>query len=189
MVSQRETDRRLYQDVLNLAAETGDTEVARTMSGFGEPPYADLLAYGVVMQHYERLYKPVSPPQSYLERGAAHVWDTGPWGMLASEYSLVEKPNVLRGLMDMFSVMYPQLQGIDFRRDVPRLETEYVMFDGAAELTARRELALEWFAQLEAPRKRLYTFADSSHAVANEQFVAFRRILLETIVPETYAAP
>ena len=140
------------------------------------------------MQHYERLYKPVAPPRSYLERGAAHAWDTGPWGMLASEYNLVEKPNVLRGLMDMFSVMYPQLQGIDFRRDVPRLETEYVMFDGAAELTARRELALEWFAQLEAPRKRLYTFADSSHAVANEQFVAFRQILLETIVPETYAA-
>jgi hypothetical protein len=63
------------------------------------------------------------------------------------------------------------------------------MCDGAAARAARREVALEWFAALEAPRKRLYTFEDSSHAVANEQFVAFRQILLETIVPETYSAP
>jgi len=41
--------------------------------------------------------------------------------VLASEYNLVEKFNVLRGLMDLFTVLYPQLQGIDFRRDVTQL--------------------------------------------------------------------
>ena len=56
-----------------------------------------------------------------------------------------------------------------------------------AELTARRDLALEWYGQLEAPRKHLFTFENSAHSVAQEQFVAFRQILLETILPETYA--
>ena len=59
------------------------------------------------------------------------------------------------------------------------------MLDGAAELTARRDLALEWYAQLDAPTKRRYTFENSAHSVAQEQFVAFRDILLDTIVPET----
>jgi hypothetical protein len=91
----------------------------------------------------------------------------------------------MRGLMDMFSAMYPQLQGIDFRRDVRTLGVEYVMLDGAAELSARRDLALEWYAQLDAPRKRIFTFENAAHSVAQEQFVAFRQILLETVVPET----
>ena len=63
----------------------------------------------------------------------------GPWGILGSEYNLVEKVNVLRGLIDMFTVMYPQLQGIDFRRDVPRLEVPVYILDGEAELAARRD--------------------------------------------------
>lgn len=66
-----------------------------------------------------------------------------PYGIFGSEYSFIEKVNVLRGLIDMFTVMYPQLQGIDFRRDVPRPEVPVYILDGAAEqLSARRELAL-----------------------------------------------
>jgi hypothetical protein len=58
--------------------------------------------------------------------------------------------------------------------------------DGQAELTSRRELALEWYAQLQAPIKRVFTFANAAHSVSLEEFQAFHRILLERIVPETY---
>ncbi len=91
----------------------------------------------------------------------------------------------MRGSMDMFSVMYPQLQDIDCRRDVTTLGVAYVMLDGAAGLSARRDLALERYAQLEAPRKRLFAFENAAHSVAQEQYVAFRQILLDTVVPET----
>jgi proline iminopeptidase len=186
MVSQRETDRRLFYDVLAYADSTGNPALAQKMQSFGEPPYGDVFASGFVMQQYEYLYKPYTPPESVQELGARAAWELGPWGVLGREYTLVEKVNVMRGLMDMFALLYPQLQGIDFRRDVPALQVPYVMLDGAAELTARRDLALEWYAQLEAPQKRIYTFENSAHAVAQEQFVAFRQIMLETIVPETY---
>jgi len=187
MVSQRETDRRLYYDILALAERTNDADLTRTMQRLGEPPYGDVFASGFVMQKYDYLYKPYELPQSLLDLGATAAWETGPWGVLGREYSLVEKVSVMRGLMDMFAVMYPQLQGIDFRRDVPTLQVPYYMLDGAAELTARRDLALEWYAQLEAPRKQMFTFENAAHSVAQEQFVAFRQILLETIVPETYS--
>ncbi|MBK7895547.1 MAG: hypothetical protein IPJ90_11855 [Anaerolineaceae bacterium] len=48
----------------------------------------------------------------------------------------MEKVNVLRGLIDMFTVMYPQLQEIDFRQDVPSLDVPVYILDGAAELAA-----------------------------------------------------
>ena len=94
--------------------------------------------------------------------------------------------NVLRGLIDMFTLMYPQLQAIDFRQDVHRLDLPVYMLDGAAELMARRDLALAWYDQLDAPIKRIYTFDDAGHSVAFEQFSALHQILTETILPETY---
>ena len=184
MVSQRETDRRLYQDVLDLAARTGDEALAQKMRAYGEPPYQDSLAYPFVMEQYDRLYKPHTPPQAYIERGTAA--DLGFWGIKGSEYNLVEKVNVLRAALDMFSVMYPQLQGLDFRRDVPNLDVPVYIMDGAAELTSRRDLALEWYEQLQAPIKRIYTFENSAHSAAYEQFEAFHQIMVETVLPETY---
>lgn len=188
MVNVRETDQRLYRDVLDLAEQTGDVGLARQMRAYGPPPYSDPLASAVVFQQYERLYKPYTPPQSYQDLGARYAWQTGPWGLLGSEYNFVEKTNVLRGLADTFAVMYPQIQGIDFRRDAPRLEVPVYLFDGQAELSARRDLALEWYGGLQAPIKRLYSFEDSAHAPAFEHFVDLHRIMNEVVLPETYPA-
>jgi proline iminopeptidase len=137
----------------------------------------------VVMSAYPRLEKPYTPPRAYIERGTAA--NLGPYGIFGSEYNLVEKVNVLRGLIDMFTIMYPQLQGIDFRQDVPRLAVPVYILDGAAELPARRDLALEWYEQLEAPIKRLYSFEDAGHSVAFEQFEALHHIVTPTILAET----
>jgi pimeloyl-ACP methyl ester carboxylesterase len=185
MVSVAETDRRLYRDLLANAEQTGNAQLAATMQAFGEPPYADIpYANGFVMTNYGRLYKPYTPPQSYIERGVSSGLDD--WGIKGSEYSLVEKVNVLRGLIDMFTVMYPQIQGIDFRRDAAKLDVPVYMMDGQAELAARRDLALEWFEMLDAPQKRMFSFENAAHAVAFEEYEAFHKILLETILPETY---
>ena len=54
-------------------------------------------------------------------------------GVFGREYNLVEKVNVMRGLMETFAVLYPQLQGIDFRRDVTRLDVPVYMFRGASD--------------------------------------------------------
>jgi len=82
--------------------------------------------------------------------------------------------------------MYPQLQGIDLRLDVPRLDVPVYILDGKAELPARRDLVLAWYEMLDAPIKRLYTFDNAGHSVAFEQFEALEQILIETVLPETY---
>jgi pimeloyl-ACP methyl ester carboxylesterase len=185
MVSQRETDLRIYHDLLAYAERTGDDGLEKKLRDYGAPPYDDVWAYGYVMEHYELIETNYDPPAYYEERGEES--GIGPWGLLASEYTFVEKVNVLRGLIDMFAVMYPQLQDIDFRRDVPRLEVPVYLFDGTHELSGRRDPALEWYGQLQAPIKRIYVFDSAGHAPAREEFQAFHRIMIETVVPETYA--
>ena len=185
MVSQRETDIRLYQDVLALAGRNGDLETAKKMRIFGKPPYADIpYAHAFVMGQYDKLYRPYTPPQAYIDKGNAAK--LGPYGVFASEYNLVEKFNVLRGLIDMFTIMYPQLQDIDFRRDVPRLDVPVYILDGRAELAARRDLTLEWFDKLDAPRKHMVSFENAAHSVAFEQFEPFHKLMMNTVLPETY---
>jgi hypothetical protein len=71
MVSQLETDRRLYTDLLALAARTGDDALAAKMRAYGEPPYNDVFAMAFVIQQYDAPYRPYDPPAAYIERGSA----------------------------------------------------------------------------------------------------------------------
>jgi proline iminopeptidase len=188
MVNPSETDRRIYKDVLELAAKNNNVGLAARMHSYGQPPYADMPYANVfAMGQYEALYKPYTPSQAYIALGKKS--GIGFYGIFASEYNLVEKVNVLRGLMDTFTVMYPQLQEIDFRRDVKHLEVPIYVLDGTAELSARRDLMLEWIGALNAPKKQVFALENAAHSVAFEQFEAFDKILLETILPETYRNP
>lgn len=187
MVSPHETDRRIYHDLLAYADRTGDAALRRELEAYGEPPYADIYGYTLAISHYDKLYQPYTPPPAYLERGAAA--GMGPLRNMASEYTLVEKVNVVCGLLDMGSVLYPQLAGVDFRRDVPRLAVPVYVLDGEAEMAARRDLMLEWYGQLDAPLKRRYGFPDAAHAVAFEEFEALERILTEVVLPGGARSP
>jgi hypothetical protein len=73
----------------------------------------------IVMANDEKLYKPYQVPGPVSKKLSDA--GLGPYGVFGSEYTLVERVNVLRGLIDMFTILYPQLQQIDFRRDVPVL--------------------------------------------------------------------
>ena len=182
MVSLRETDRRIYRDLLNLAATSGDANLAAKLRALGEPPYRDMpISNAYVMGLYDKLYKPYTPPADYRKLGTNA--NLGPWGVLGSEYTLMDKVNVLRGLVDTFAIMYPQLQTLDFRRDAPSLKTPVFLLDGAAELPGRRDLALEWFKRLKVPAKRSFTFSNSAHSVAFEQVGRLPEIMRENVQP------
>jgi len=187
MVSQLETDRRIWRDLLAHAQATNDWALYDQVLTLGEPPYRDLpWANSFVMDHYDTLTTPYTSPAAFIARGEAA--GLGPFAILGSEYNFIEKANVLRGLIDMFSIMYPQLQGIDFRRDVRALDVPVYILDGAAELRGRRDLVLQWFEQLTAPSKKLITYVDAGHSVVFEQADAFRTLMVEEIVPATYSS-
>jgi pimeloyl-ACP methyl ester carboxylesterase len=184
MVSPGETDRRLYNDVLALANRTGDEAMAAKMRSYGEPPYKDVYAYTYVMNLYDALGEEFTPPAKYIE--LVRQSGVNPLGVMASEYTLVEKLNVLRGLFDVYSVMWPRMQEIDFRKDAAKLDVPVYVFDAKYELSARRDLALEWYGMLDAPKKRIYTMENAGHAAAFEGVEEFTRIMNEVVLPETY---
>lgn len=185
MVSQRETDRRLYDEVIERARRTGDEELERTMRGFGRPPYTDLMAYAVVMGQYAALAPSFEIPRETQRLGESHRLYA--WGIGQPEYTLLEKTFVFRGFLDMGARMYPQLQGLDFRRDVPSLDVPVYLFQGEHELEARADLADEWFEALQAPRKRVWRLAHAGHSTVFEECGEFHRLMTTVVLPETGA--
>lgn len=185
MVDITETDRRLYQEMLDYADQTGDEPLRQQMEAYGEPPYEDIpYANAAVMGYYDALYEPYTPPDRYIELGREAR--LGFMNINSQEYNLIEKVNVLRGLVDGFSILYPQLEEIDLRRDAAELEVPVYILDGRAEVAARRDLTLEWYKLLQAPEKQLFSFENAAHSVAFEQFEELHRMLKQVILPDTY---
>ncbi|CAJ36922.1 alpha/beta fold hydrolase [Methanocella arvoryzae] len=184
MVSPKETDRRLWQDMQDYANRTGNEQLGATMRAYGQPPYQDIFGYMTVMSYYDALAGPYTPPAEYMQKGQGA--NIGPYGVFASEYSFVERVNVVRGLFDVFSIMYPQLQEIDYRQDTTKLDVPVYILDAGHELTSRRNLATEWYNMLEAPHKEMITFENAGHSVAFEEEYNLSRIMRESIVPATY---
>jgi len=179
MVSQRESDRIIYRDVLAYAARTNDTALAERMRAWGEPPYADVYAYAFLIEYYEKISP--YPKTAYFTSHAPGGLD----GNGVPEYGPLDKVNKLKALVDMGSVMYPQLQGLDFRRDVPTLRVPVYLVMGAHELNARSQPARAWFTMLQAPTKQWVTFDDSGHIPQFEEFDRFHDLLTGTVVAQT----
>jgi proline iminopeptidase len=148
-------------------------------SGWGEPPYADIYAYAFLIDYYEKI-GPYDKTDYYTSHRPGGLDGNG-----VSEYGPLDKVNKLKALFDMGAVMYPQLQHLDFRRDVPALRVPVYLVMGAHELDARIRPAREWFDQLQAPAKHWATFDNSGHVPQFEEFDRFRDLLTGTVLPGT----
>jgi pimeloyl-ACP methyl ester carboxylesterase len=180
MVDPLETDEQIYRDMQALATRTQDVALARRLRASGSPPYRDVYAYATQIQQYDRIA--AYPKTTWFRTHGP----TGIDGNGASEYGPLDKVNKLKALFDMGSVMYPQLQDVDLRRDVASLSTPVYLVQGAHELSARTVPAREWFQQLRAPDKEWITFPESGHIPQFEEFDSFRGVIAR-VVSETSA--
>ncbi|MGA7281723.1 MAG: alpha/beta hydrolase [Acidimicrobiia bacterium] len=174
MVSQRETDVMFWEDTLAWAETTGNESLTQTLRANGPPPYDDILKYEAGISH-EHDFTPY--PGLDLSKEMPAI-------LFVPENTLMDRVNGFRSFLDTFSVLYPQLQDVDFRVDVPQLEIPFYMVIGQYEARGRAVLANEWFDMLDAPVKERFVFAHSGHRPIFQEPAEFagvmRRVLSET---------
>jgi pimeloyl-ACP methyl ester carboxylesterase len=179
MVDQQETDTLMYAESVAYAQRVGDTGFAEQLRAIGPPPYTDMLAYPVAIAS--------NPEWHDFTHGADHdARSTYPANLLVEEYSLTETVRSAAALIDTFALMYPQLQEIDFRRDVPSLAVPVFIVEGEHEAPGRAVLARQWFEQLSAPSKQLVTFERSGHTPHLHEPGRFATYLADVVLPQTY---
>ena len=175
MVSPRETDIMFYEDTLAWAKETGNGALVSELEQNGLPPYEDLLDYEPANSHEHDW-------NSYPELDMSKEM---PAILFVPENSLMDRINGFRSFFDTFSILYPQIQDIDFRNDLTKIEVPYYMVIGAHEARGRAVLANEWFQMLDAPKKEKIIFDHSGHRPLFEQPGIFAGLMAD-ILEETY---
>lgn len=175
MVDPLATDRRIRDDLERALRREGDRDDLARLEAMGAPPYARASDYAWVAARYDRIAGEYDPPAAYTDRLDAGA--VGPLGVLASEYSLVDRFGALRGLMDTFAVVYPTWQHLNFRASVRDLRVPVHLFMGEHELAGRRLPAQEWFRQVSAPWKQWHAVPSAGHAAAFERIDLLRAAL------------
>ena len=110
MVSPLETDRIFYADTLAWAREQGQTGLALELEQIGPPPYTSMLDYETALSSEQEVYPYDHPATAKGEGGFSE-------NFLVPEYTFVDQVHLLAGFMDTFGALYPQIQGVDLRRD------------------------------------------------------------------------
>ena len=108
MVSQLATDTLFYDDTLDWARANDNTDLVDELTRIGPPPYDRMLNYETALANEQAVYP---YDHSSNAEGEAQMSEN----LIVEEYTLIDQVHVLGAFMDTFSVLYPQLQGIDFR--------------------------------------------------------------------------
>lgn len=171
MVSPAETDQIIYEDTLSWARAAGRQEVVEHLSAIGYPPYHRISDYETATTYETSDVYPYN--HSPNSEGAGQFSEN----IFVSEYTLLEQLHILGAVLDVFSIIYPQLQEVDFRTDAPTLDIPVYLMQGRFEARGRTEPAHEWFDLLNAPHKEMVLFDTSGHRPLFEQPGVFREAL------------
>lgn len=185
MVDVMETDQTIYHMLLEEAQKTGDIQFIETLHSQGEPPYYGnnpLSQYVNVLGHEYSIFElPHIKSDEYRQEGDALILT-----LTRPEYGWLDRINTIRGLIDTFNVVYPQLQDFDFREDVQVLNLPVYFILGRHDVNATYWIAEEYFNTIQAPLKRLFIFEDSGHGMIWQETDKFHDIMINTVLPETY---
>jgi pimeloyl-ACP methyl ester carboxylesterase len=176
MVAFLENDQICYDFALRLAQERSDTKQVTKLKQQGPPPY-----YGNNVALKSATY--LTETFNYMNKNPA-IANPGfntLQDLAGSEYGLYDKLNFVRGLLDTFGVVYPQLWDVDFRKQATRLEVPVYFLIGRHDVNAPPQLTEEYFKLLTAPRKKLIWFEHSGHSPWMNESNKFVDVLVDRL--------
>jgi pimeloyl-ACP methyl ester carboxylesterase len=177
MVNTTQNDVLGYQLALRYLAEKGDSPTLDKLRRNGPPPYVGKGLLDRYVAYLDVLNEYMHSPRYTL------VVPIVPF--LAPEYGLVDKINHTRGLIESFTVVYPQLKDLDFMTQAPQLQVPVYIFAGRDDVNAMSSLVESYYSQLKAPRKTLI-WLDGGHGLDGENLGQFVDVMIGKVLAETY---
>ena len=178
MVSQLETDTIFYDDALAWARANGNDGLVDDLIAIGPPPYERMLDYETALSYEHDVYPYDHTPNAEGEGGFSE-------NFIVDEYALIDQVHLLGAFIDTFSVLYPQLQDIDFRQTATELDIPVFFVQGAHEADGRADPFADWYPMVEAPIKDLVVLDTSGHRPLFEQPDEFIDYMTDTVLAQT----
>jgi pimeloyl-ACP methyl ester carboxylesterase len=176
MVAFAQTDIDCYETALRIARERGDTAKISQLEAQGPPPYP----IETLMQSEANFLLYLSAEMNANPAIGGPGYDT--FGDIGSpEYGLIDKVNYVRGTLDSYSWMWPQLWNIDLRTQANRLAVPVYILEGRHDINASPYLAEEYYKLLDAPHKELIWFEHSGHSLWIDEHERFVEVLVKQV--------
>jgi pimeloyl-ACP methyl ester carboxylesterase len=179
MVSTTENDTLGYQFALKYLADKGDKRMIEILRRNGPPPYTGTGLLDKYVAFLDVLNDYMGSPRYTL------VVPIVPF--MAPEYGLVDKINHTRGLIESFTVVYPQLKDLDFMLQAPKLAVPVYIFVGRDDVNAMASLVESYFNRLDAPHKALI-WLEGGHGLGDDTLGQFVDVMTHKVLAETYPA-
>jgi pimeloyl-ACP methyl ester carboxylesterase len=177
-----EGDRMGYAFALKVATERGDIATVDKLRRNGPPPYygSDTLWKNLDYLNVLNAYaaERIKPEET---AGLPTMM-----GWLGSKYGLVDRVNFFRGLLDTFTVVYPQLYTIDFSRQATRLDVPVYFIQGRWDLLEMGTLLERYYNVLQAPHKEVIYFENAGHAPHGAEPSKFIDVMVNHVLAQTY---
>lgn len=157
MVNTTENDIMGYEFALQYLTERGETERIETLRRNGPPPYTEgnlvltYAAYLGVLNDYMNQHAHGADADILID------------AIKEPEYGLLDKVNWIRGLMDVFNAVYPQLADLDLATQAADLKVPVYFLVGRHDVNAMTPLVERYYDMLDAPHKELIWFEKSGH--------------------------
>lgn len=163
MVDFLETENMDYDKAMAIAQGRNDAKKIAKLEANGRPPY-----YGSDVTWKSAEY--LNYLSSYMNRNPeVHGGYNTFRDIFSPEYGMIDKINYVRGVINTFNRVYPQLYETDLREDYPKLDVPVYFFIGRHDINAPTSLVEDYCAALESPKKELVWFEHSGHSPwANE---------------------
>jgi pimeloyl-ACP methyl ester carboxylesterase len=166
---------RKYQMTLDRLRAAGNTKAVAALERIGADPTAwDLGAWNTNMAWAFKTNLPIPN----LDRKLLF-----PLALSSPIYSLRDLYHLFLGFQWSTTQMYDELMTYDARRLGTRFDVPFFLFQGEGDVITLTELATEYFAEIEAPKKDLALIKDAGHFAAFTQPDQFLTELLTRVRP------
>ena len=185
MVDALETDKLIYQMMMEHSIKTGDIAFVNTLEAQGEPPYlgeSPIQPYSTLFGREYSVYEYTNIKSEEYRRDG----DILLLMLKQPEYGWLDRLYYLLGLINTFNAVYPQLQDMDLRLDAARLDLPVYLLLGRHDLNNPFRIPEEYFNLLDAPSKQIFFFEVSGHGMIWEEAEKFHDIMINTVLPDTY---
>lgn len=159
MIDFSKTEELDYKKAIEIAEIKNDTNKISKLKSNGYPPY-----YGTDVTWKSAEY--LNYLSSYMEKDP-EIYNSrfNTWrDIFSPEYDLIDKINFMRGLINTFNHVYPQLYNINLRKDYAKIEIPVYFFIGKRDINAPLSLIEDYYNVLDAPHKEIVWFEHSGHS-------------------------
>ncbi|PSB39837.1 hypothetical protein C7B69_01215 [filamentous cyanobacterium Phorm 46] len=173
-----------YDLALRLAQERGDQQQVAKLKQQGPPPYYGNDVMPKMLTYLNDLNKYRNDQQNPAI--AKPKFNIVLELITSSEYGLVDKVNLFlsRGELETVGVVFPQLWGVDFRKQATRLKVPVYFLIGRHDGTTSPKLTEEYFNLLTAPHKELIWFEHSGHGLWMNESAKFIDVMVNKVLAQ-----